>query len=224
MNLNPTNCRMTKSPGIKTKEKIHQEAIRQFSEFGIQNITSRHIAKGIGISYGNLNYHFKTKEDLIWDIYRRMREEMDATYIEKGEEMSALEHYHKLLLQLEDFQYKYQFFNLDVLEICRCYPSVNESIQNTLKERKKISLSILSSIIEEGFMNPIPQETLERIEHINRMIVSFWLTQREVLASYEFQANGDMIKSIYTILNPLFTDKGKEELQRVIDQHGYKLS
>lgn len=214
---------MTKSPGIKTKEKIHQEAIRQFSEFGIQNITSRHIANGIGISYGNLNYHFKTKEDLIWDIYRRMREEMNATYIEKSDEMSALEHYHKLLLQLEDFQYKYQFFNLDVLEICRCYPTVNESIQNTLKERKKISLSILSSIIKEGYMNPIPEVTLERIEHINRMIVSFWLTQREVLSSYDFQSKGDMIKSIYTTLNPLLTPEGIKEINRIIELHGYRL-
>lgn len=215
---------MTKSPGIKTKEKIREEAINQFNEFGIQNITSRHIALGIGISYGNLNYHYKTKEELILAIYQEMRSEMNASYVENTSGDSSLEHYHRLLIFLEEFQYRFKFISLDILEISRCYPSVNEIIQSTLADRKKTSLANLKKLIDEGFLNPMEEEDLARVEHAIRMMVSFWLSQREVLTTYDFGNKGDMIKSIYTILKPMMTPAGKEELARVIDLHPYQES
>ncbi len=123
-------------PKLKTKEKIINTAIKLFNESGIQGITSRHIAAEMGISHGNLDYHYKTKEDLLLGIYEKMRLDISESYQVSGVFSSSLEHFHKLLVEFEEFQYRYRFFNLDVLEISRTFPQVTQIIQKTFEQSR----------------------------------------------------------------------------------------
>lgn len=212
---------MGKPGKIKTKEKIITEAIAQYNKFGVQGITSRHIASELGISYGNLDYHYKTKEDLLIAIHGKMREEMNALYNSQLVNSSAIENFHLFLLQFEEFQYRYRFFNLDVLEISRSFPKVSQLISDTLKVRKSQTETLFEKFIDEGFLSPNYFEVADRIQHILRMVISFWLSQCEVLPFYKFTDKGEMAKSIWTILNPYLTQTGHKEYQKVVEKYGY---
>ena len=50
---------------MNTKEKILKEALKQFNASGVEQVTTRHIAKGLSMSQGNLHYHFPNKDELI---------------------------------------------------------------------------------------------------------------------------------------------------------------
>lgn len=56
---------MQKRKRIDTKLEIIQVATKMFIENGYYNTTNAKIAKEVGISVGNLNFHFPTKEDLL---------------------------------------------------------------------------------------------------------------------------------------------------------------
>ncbi|WP_339869998.1 TetR/AcrR family transcriptional regulator [uncultured Algoriphagus sp.] len=212
---------MEKSKKIKTKDKILLTAIKQYNEVGVQGVTSRHIAGEIGISHGNLDYHYKTKEDLLLAIHEKMREEMSGIYENQNTINSSIENFHLLLIQFEEFQYRYRFFNLDVLEITRSFPEVSKLIQSTLELRKSQTELLFERLIEENFIASNYAEEAERIQHIIRMVISFWLSQREVLIAYNFTEKGEMVKSIWAIINPYLTEKGKEEKEKVIAKYGY---
>ncbi len=214
---------MTETKKIKTKDKILLNAIRMYNESGVQSITSRHIAGEMGISHGNLDYHYKTREEIVLAIYKRMRKEMSEAYGGRKAGISSLEHFHLLLLHLEEFQYKYRFFNLDVLEVSRSYPSVNQIIQETFVKRKMQTQELFREAIRDGFMNPLEEHTLERVEHIIRMLITFWLSQREVMAAYNYSEKGEMIHTIYTFIRPYLTKAGIEEQQRAIELFGNTL-
>ena len=51
--------------GRHTKEWILETACRLFNEHGSQAVSTKRIAKEMGISPGNLYYHFKNKEEII---------------------------------------------------------------------------------------------------------------------------------------------------------------
>ena len=57
---------------MKLKEKILIKAVELFNEKGIPSTSPNQIAAALGISTGNLTYHFKTKAILIKEVYERM--------------------------------------------------------------------------------------------------------------------------------------------------------
>ena len=54
---------------MKTRDRIIQASKELFNEQGERNVTTNHIASHLGISPGNLYYHFKNKQQIIFDIY-----------------------------------------------------------------------------------------------------------------------------------------------------------
>ena len=55
---------------IKTYDKIIIESLKLFNEHGERAITTNHISAHLGISPGNLYYHFRNKEEIVFQIFR----------------------------------------------------------------------------------------------------------------------------------------------------------
>ncbi|MGE8356801.1 MAG: TetR/AcrR family transcriptional regulator [Microvirgula sp.] len=60
---------MSKRPAIKTYDRIVSESLALFNEHGERTITTNHIAAHLGISPGNLYYHFRNKEEIVYQIF-----------------------------------------------------------------------------------------------------------------------------------------------------------
>lgn len=204
---------------MTTKEKIIQTAVSMYNESGTQNVTSRHIASEIGISHGNLDYHYNKREDLMRAIYEKMRAEMSEFYFLNVKECNAFEQFHKLVLHLDEFQLKYRFFNLDVLEISRSYPKVSELLQETLELRKNQMTVFFDEFVQEGLIVQNPENGYERLKHIIRIIITFWLPQQEVLTSYKSPQLGVMPRYIWELILPYMTPKGRAEYEKVLENN-----
>ncbi len=204
---------------LTTKEKIILEAVRMYNEFGAQNVTSRHIAAEIGISHGNLDYHYNTREDILEAIYQQMRAEMSEWYFLNGAGHMAFEQFHRLVLHLDEFQLKYRFFNLDVLEISRSYPRISELLQETLELRKDQMSDFFDEFVEDGLIVEKPENGYSSLKHIIRILITFWLPQQEVLTSYKSPQSGEMAQYIWELIMPYMTTKGKEEYARVVEKY-----
>ena len=65
---------------MNTKEKIIHTSISLFNENGERAITTNHIASSLGMSPGNLYYHFKNKEDIIRHIFALYRDHLSTHF------------------------------------------------------------------------------------------------------------------------------------------------
>lgn len=208
---------MAKNSKTNTKQRIIDTAVDLFNKDGVQSITSRHIAKEMGISYGNLDYHFKNKEVLLLAIYKQMRAEMSDSYKAADPATGSFEQIYKLLLHLESFQYKFRFFNLDVLEISRSYPKINRLLKNTLRIRQQQMSDLFKRAIEDGFFNKSTEDHIQQLLLSIRIIITFWLSQGELLSSAKFKKNNrDMSDNIWQLLVPYMTEKGQLLYQELV--------
>ena len=57
--------------GTATKIRIREEALKLFVEKGVDKATIRNIADAAQLEPGSLYVHFKSKEEIIWDLFSK---------------------------------------------------------------------------------------------------------------------------------------------------------
>lgn len=67
---------MAKEPRQNTYNRIIEASLQLFNEEGERQISTNHIAAHLGISPGNLYYHFRNKDEIIIQLYKRYSEEL----------------------------------------------------------------------------------------------------------------------------------------------------
>lgn len=61
---------------MKTKDRILNASLRLFNQRGERNVSTNHIAADLGISPGNLYYHFANKQEIVYQLFVRYSQEV----------------------------------------------------------------------------------------------------------------------------------------------------
>lgn len=198
------------------KEKIKIQAISIFNSNGISNVSMKQIADSLGISAGNLSYHYKTKAILLNCIYEEMHASSLGFILPKNSYIT-LHHFEKMMLQFGDLQFKYSFFFNEIVHIGRNYPNVAKLYTVTTMQRFKEGKTLIDYYIETNRLNPENKQIdYNKLIHSFWMISTFWQSQRQVIKNAEYTINQcHFIELLWNILIPYLTEKGLEEYHQM---------
>jgi len=99
----------TYRPSLQTKANILQKAMELFNEKGTAAVSMNSLAQALGISAGNLQYHYRSKKEVIRAILEELFKQFDLIYEPSNEPLTLdiLRHIMRLTI---DLVWKYRFF------------------------------------------------------------------------------------------------------------------
>lgn len=200
---------------MSTANRIIDAAIRLFNAEGISQVSLRSIAEEIGISHGNLAYHYSNKGEILDEIYGRMKQEMDDAIYPEGD--LTLRHYHNLVKRISQFHVRYRFFYLDMMEIARQYPRVIRRYRKTIALRFDQYDRLMSALIGKGLLKREREQGFYRSQYRAIWVMStFWLQHRAVLGdNHPVIESGSEVRHVWEILLPHLTAKGLREFNEI---------
>ncbi len=208
---------------MKTKERILEKGRKMFNSKGVRSVSLRNIAAGLGISYGNLTYHYASKENLMTWIYIQMMEEHQETTKSFREDEG---NYLEKLLQLPEDTYpvyeKYRFLYQDFIEIARLYPSIAE-MQNQMNVTGNGDLfSVFFSLRDQGLVRKdIDEAAIGYLIELSNYMKSFYFIKsaaKSVKNGEHKAGKEDYSRFMNSILLPYFTPKGLQIYNNFLDR------
>ena len=143
---------------MSRKLEILETALKLFNESNTQTATTNHIAKAMNISPGNLHYHYKNREEIIFKLYIQLREEMSLSINELPKSIKELNAHEKILIEI---QWKYRFFFRELLFLFSRDKSLEKQyIEDNLAHRGRIKI-VMKNLIANKELDVPNEETLE---------------------------------------------------------------
>lgn len=168
---------------MKTKEKIVNVSLALFNEQGECNVTTNHIAAHVGISPGNLYYHFRNKEDIIHSIIEQyaavlaqVLPPLDPAALEPGG-LLRLSHDLDAILGVM-WQYRFLGDNLpELLSRAQALRQQYLGVQTCLDDRLRADLR---AVADEGLIK-VGGDEQPAMERTLQMVLMFWISYKKIM-------------------------------------------
>ena len=216
--------------GTKTRKRILTEGRELMNQHG-HSITLAVLGSKMGVTIGQITYHFRNKDHLIVGIADEFQERLAKLIKAHGDELRHLENYYRFLDELLDVQYDYRCAVRYIFSSSPEQLALSDHIrENHTKSRISIS-ERLRMLVNNGDLEPsiLERENLDIFLFQYTGLLTVWVNNLEIYGgqkSYK-ELKPIYIRGIMDLFMPHATLAGKEKLdatkpdiyEKAIQQH-----
>lgn len=152
----------------KTKERILQLSLQLFNERGERSVTTNHIAAELGMSPGNLYYHFRNKNEIIKELMTQYQQQtLDMLALPDERSLDAndkIGYFQVLSSQL----WAYRFLHRDVYHLVENNEDFRKMYPNFASQVMQQGQKIYKAFVKAGLMEMTDSE-------IEALTVNLWI-------------------------------------------------
>ena len=203
---------------MKTKDKIIATAINLFNIHGTKAISTNHIAKEMGISPGNLYYHFRSKNDIIRSISDNFSNELgSALKIQLDTISDFSSNLTSLFNRFFKIQQSYQFLFLEGVHLTKQDSKLLDNYTNLRSLIKKGYHELLSNLVKIKIMKRQSLNIIDELLDTQWIIMWYWINHtildRNTYDDFQIKKG---IKLSFSIIKPQLTSIGKVAFDRAL--------
>ena len=166
---------------MKTRDRILECALHLFNQQGEPNVSTLEIANELGISPGNLYYHFHGKEPLVLGLFERFAEELTPQLDPPLEVRLDAEDYWLFLHLIVERMAQYRFLFQDLSNLTGRLPKLARDMRSLLNALKRTLAALLASLKAQGQITSDTRALGQLVEQITLTLL-FSLDYQRVLA------------------------------------------
>jgi AcrR family transcriptional regulator len=166
---------------MNTRERILATALRLFNEAGTAAVSTNHIAEAMGISPGNLYYHFRNKEEIIRAIFEQQFAAWDHLYDFPDDRLPNLYDLRQLVHASFTVNWSYRFIYRELIALLRRDDQL-QSRWTAIRERGFSGFGeLFDTFVAAGvLLPPGDPAVVTRLAELVWLISEFWLASVEV--------------------------------------------
>jgi AcrR family transcriptional regulator len=162
----------------QTAERIVASALGLFNRFGEPNVAATMVAADLGISPGNLYYHYPGKEDIVNHLFGQYLNDLQAL-LPASQDVKDLEDAWFFMHSLFELVWRYRFLYRDLNDLLSKYRQLEQQVKQVLADKHAAFLALLKRMGDQGLLT---QNATERDSSATQMLVmlTWWLSYEYV--------------------------------------------
>lgn len=188
------------APRINTRDRIAQASLELFNAQGERSVTTNHIAAHLGISPGNLYYHYRNKQVIIAQLFAEYESHVDQfLHLPEGRALTVEDKtfYLEALLAA---MWHYRFLHRDLEHLLDADPALAAAYRAFARRAMDNAKAIYRGFVDAGILQ-MDEPQLEALTLNAWIILTSWVrylcTTREVAGDL---SEALMRRGIYQVL------------------------
>jgi AcrR family transcriptional regulator len=182
-----------------TRELILTTSLDLFNQYGEPHVTTNHIADEADISPGNLYYHFRSKDDIVIELFKRFLVRFQPL-IDIPDQ--TLQHAEDLWFQMHlSFELKgeFRFLYRNLTDLTARIPDLNRAMRGLLKRERQSASNSLSGLENAGVIRINGREK-EMLTDSILLALTYWIPYSELFEPGGLEDSSAQTRAIARVL------------------------
>ena len=184
---------------VKTRDRILNTSLSLFNSLGEPNVTTLLISDELDISPGNLYYHFRSKGDIVEELFIAFEAEMQDLLAVPEDVDISLDQQSFFLHLLFEAVARYRFLYQDLVNVLSRYERLQARFKRILKNKTRAFRSICESLRRQNMMQ-IEQEELDSLCEQLTLTACYW-SAFDTLSHLDNRESVDPGRGVYQMMH-----------------------
>lgn len=209
------------APGRRTRQRILDVTLALYNEQGEPNVSTSLIAAELGISAGNLHYHFRKKDELSAALLEQFVAELDALLPPAGWRADNVEDVWFLLHLILEALWRYRFLFRDLSGIMARDRRAGARLATVFERSVQAARGICLGLAERDQLVATGVE-IDALSHNIAVVALYWLSFESARHPRRAGSGAGMARGVYQVLMlvaPFLQPDGRLHLERLAQEY-----
>ena len=184
----------------RTRQRIVETSLALFNRQGAPHVTTAEIADEMGISPGNLYYHFRNREEIVGELFAAFERRLEDLFAAPADRLADVEDVWLFLHLLFEAMWDYRFLYRDLDEILSRSDKVSARFLRLMGRIRQTMFALCGSMVAAGTMRASEGEIAALADNAS-LVATYWMSYQKFAASEPGNDEVSLDRAAYQVLS-----------------------
>jgi len=184
----------------RTRERIVETSLQLFNRDGAPNVTTADIADEMGISPGNLYYHFRNKDQIVAELFAAFERRLDALFAAPAGRLADVEDLWLVLHLLFEAMWDYRFVYRDLDEMLSRDARLESRFSRLVARGRRTTQKLCADMVAAGAMEASEPEIAALADNA-ALVATYWMSYQKIASADQRGQSPSLDRAAYQVLS-----------------------